>query len=193
MANLVLGLGTSHTPLLSLPADIWPQYARADERNAELAYPPDGIVRPWSTAVEELKGTTRYAGPEPFQAQAARCQSALDTLASTLQDAAPDITIIISDDQDEWFFEHNMPRFAVYWGDSVPLIPRAVAAGASEMATRIAQGYGDVGAVMKGWMGSTGHRANIMDPSYTQMGSAAVWGNCDGQHRVFTVQEFMAS
>src|SRR6185503_4464796 len=71
-------------------------------------------------------------------------KKALDTLASTLQAADPDITVIISDDQDEWFYEDNMPRFAVYWGDSVPLIPRAVAPGASEMATRIAQGYGDV-------------------------------------------------
>ena len=32
-------------------------------------------------------------------------------LASTLQGARPDVTIIISDDQDEWFYEHNMPRF----------------------------------------------------------------------------------
>jgi 3-O-methylgallate 3,4-dioxygenase len=144
MATLVLGLGTSHTPLLSLPADIWPQYARNDERNGELAYPPHGIVRPWGEAVEALKGTTRYAGAEPFQDQAARFKVALDTLATTLQDAAPDITIIISDDQDEWFFEHNMPRFAVYWGDSVSLIPRPVPAGATEMQVMIARGYGDV-------------------------------------------------
>ena len=83
-------------------------------------------------------------GAEPFAEQAARFKTALDTLATTLQDAEPDITVIISDDQDEWFYEHNMPRFAVYWGDSVPLIPRAVAPDAPDMARRIAQGYGDV-------------------------------------------------
>src|SRR5690349_3888172 len=143
MARIVLGLGTSHTPLLSLPAEMWPEYARNDERNPELSYPPSGQVRPFAEAVERLKGTTHYAGPEPFQDQAARFRTALDTLAATLQDTAPDITIIISDDQDEWFYEHNMPRFAVYWGESVPLIPRAVPPTATDMGRRIALGYGD--------------------------------------------------
>lgn len=123
---------------------MWPDYARNDERNPELSFPPHGHVKPWAQAVEELKGSTQYSGPEPFADQASRFTSALDTLARTLQDAAPDVTVIISDDQDEWFYEHNMPRFAIFWGDSIPLIPRAVAPDAPEMARRIARGYGDV-------------------------------------------------
>jgi len=101
-------------------------------------------VKPFAQATEELKGSTKYEGPQPFQDQAARFTRALDTLADTLQSAEPDITIIISDDQDEWFYEHNMPRFAVFWGESVPLMPRPVAPDAPEMARRIALGYGDV-------------------------------------------------
>ena len=50
MANIVLGIGTSHTPMLSLPSDIWPDYARNDERNPELAFPPHGYVMAWSQA-----------------------------------------------------------------------------------------------------------------------------------------------
>ena len=123
---------------------MWPQYAKGDERNPELSFPPNGFVMPWAQAVEELKATTSYAGPEPFVAQAAASRRRSTRSPDTLQDAEPDITIIISDDQDEWFYEHNMPRFAVYWGDSVPLIPRAVAPDAPEMARRIAHGYGDV-------------------------------------------------
>jgi hypothetical protein len=40
-------------------------------------------------AVETLKaeGKSRYEGPEPFKEQSARFKKALDTLASTLQDA----------------------------------------------------------------------------------------------------------
>jgi 3-O-methylgallate 3,4-dioxygenase len=146
MAKIVLGIGTSHTPLLAIPAELWPEYARGDERNPELAYPPHGYVMGFPQAVETLKaaGTSKYDGPEPFKQQAAAFKKALDTLASTLQAADPDITIIISDDQDEWFYEHNMPRFAVYWGDSAPLIPRSTVPGASPMAQMIAKGYGDV-------------------------------------------------
>ena len=44
MANLVLGIATSHTPMLTLPAELWSSYARNDERNRELAFPPHGIV-----------------------------------------------------------------------------------------------------------------------------------------------------
>lgn len=146
MAKIVLGIGTSHTPLLSLPAEMWPEYARGDEKNPELAFPPNGMVMPFTQAVETLaaEGKNRYAGPAPFADQAHRFKAALDTLAQTLQDAEADVTVIISDDQDEWFYEHNMPRFAVYWGDSVPLIPRSVIDGASDMSRRIAMGYGDV-------------------------------------------------
>jgi uncharacterized protein YkwD len=41
------------------------------------------------------------------------------------------------------------------------------------------------------YMNSPGHKANILDPTFTQIGTAAVWGNCDGFRKVFTVQEFM--
>jgi uncharacterized protein YkwD len=56
-------------------------------------------------------------------------------------------------------------------------------------------GYGGtIDQVHVAYMNSPGHRANILDPSFTSMGAAAVWGNCpDGSHRVFTVQEFMHS
>ena len=146
MARIVLGIGTSHTPLLSLPPEMWPEYARADQRNPELAFPPHGYVMPYAQALEtlEAEGKSRYLGPEPFAAQSAAFKTALDTLASTLQQAEPDITLIISDDQDEWFYEHNMPRFAVYWGDSVPIIPRSPVAADSELEEDIAAGYGEV-------------------------------------------------
>ena len=146
MASIVLGIGTSHTPMLSLPPEMWPEYARGDERNPELSFPPHGYVMSFPQAVETLKaeGKSKYEGPEPFKDQAARLEKALDTLARTLQEAEPDVTVIISDDQDEWFYEHNMPRFAVYWGETAPLIPRSIADGASQMVTMIARGYGDV-------------------------------------------------
>ena len=146
MANVVLGIGTSHPPLLFLPPEMWPEYAKGDERNPELAFPPHGHVMPFAQAVHKLQaeGKSRYTGPEPFEAQSKAFKNALDTLASRLQAAEADVTVIISDDQDEWFYEHNMPRFAVYWGDTVPLIPRSIVPGRGELARVIAAGYGDV-------------------------------------------------
>jgi 3-O-methylgallate 3,4-dioxygenase len=148
MANIVLGIGTSHTPLLSLPPELWPEYAQGDERNPELSFPPHGYVMPFPDAVQMMKteGKSKYVGPEPFKEQSVRFKKALDILATSLQEAEPDITVIISDDQDEWFYEHNMPRFAVYWGDSVRLIPRGQVGNPSNPAITkiISAGYGDV-------------------------------------------------
>lgn len=52
MAEIVLGMGTSHTPMVSLAPELWPTYARGDERNPELAYPPDGQVRSYQEGLE---------------------------------------------------------------------------------------------------------------------------------------------
>ncbi len=55
-------------------------------------------------------------------------------------------------------------------------------------------GYGgSIAQVHQAYLNSPGHKANIMDPSFTSMGTAAVWGECDGFKRVFTVHEFMKS
>ena len=55
-------------------------------------------------------------------------------------------------------------------------------------------GYGGtIAQIHDAYLNSPGHRANIMDPAYNSIGAAAVWGDCDGQHRVFTVQVFMKS
>jgi 3-O-methylgallate 3,4-dioxygenase len=146
MAEIVLGIGTSHTPVLSLPSELWLDYATRDRTNTELAYPPHGQVLSYEAALERLPQELRgkFTDETPFADQYRRLQSSLDTLAETLQQAAPDVTVIISDDQDEWFFEHTMPRFAIYWGDSVPLIPSHSIPGSPAVAKAIADGYGDV-------------------------------------------------
>ena len=126
MAQIVLGFGTSHTPMLTLPADLWPAYAERDRRNLELAFPPDGLVMTYEEALGAVAPDVRarHRGTEPYRAQAAACQRALDELSATLRAVSPDVTIVIGDDQDEWFYEDNMPAFSIYWGDTAPLVPR---------------------------------------------------------------------
>lgn len=52
---------------------------------------------------------------------------------------------------------------------------------------------GSIDQVQVAYMNSPGHRANILDGSYTSMGAGAVWGTCNGYSTVFTVQVFMRS
>ena len=108
----------------------------------------DGVVMSYQEALDAIAPEVRakYRGSEPFREQAESCQRALDELSRTLRETKPDITIIIGDDQDEWFYEDNMPALAVYWGDTAPLIPRQVAATSPdrEVTEAIRRGYGDV-------------------------------------------------
>lgn len=149
MAEIVLGIGTSHTPLLSLPPELWEEYAQGDLHNPELVFPPDGWAMSFDEAVRSYvtpETASKKSGYETFKRQSEACTAALDVLSETLRRVAPDITIVISDDQDEWFYDSNMPAVAVYWGESVPLIPRRsrTVRRSPEVDSLVDQGYGDV-------------------------------------------------
>ena len=145
MAEIVLGIGSSHSPMLSLPVEMWPMFAERDKGNPMLTSIPEGEVLTYEELLERTdpsiaKGIT----PEKFQAQHAACQSAITTLEKTLAEANPDVVVIIGDDQEELFFDDNMPLFAVYWGDSMRLIPRGHDAPPNTILGASAWGYGDV-------------------------------------------------
>ena len=54
----------------------------------------------------------------------ARCDRAIDALAETLAETAPDLVVIIGDDQRELFLDDGMPTLAIFWGESVESIPK---------------------------------------------------------------------
>ena len=44
---------------------------------------------------------------------------------------------------------------------------------AGAWAENVAAGYGSAAGVIEGWMGSEGHRENLLDPSFTSIGVAS--------------------
>ncbi|MBX5468100.1 MAG: hypothetical protein K6U14_11505 [Firmicutes bacterium] len=144
MAAIVGGIGTSHSPMLALSGDQWAEYALRDRANPELVFPPDGVVRSFHEAVEQVPAEIRERPRtvEVFRAQSSRCQRAIEALGAAVQALSPDIAVIFSDDQDEWFYDDLMPAIAIYWGATVPLIPRRPM-GDTEVDRAIARGYGD--------------------------------------------------
>ena len=124
MAQIVLGLGTSHSPQLSTPAELWSQHGERDQRNPDLRR-PDGRVCSY-TELAAAAGST-FQGEltsHTWQTRHAACQKGLAQLAQTLADVAPDSLIIIGDDQKELFQDDNMPAMLVYWGESIHNTPR---------------------------------------------------------------------
>ncbi len=145
MADVVVGLGTSHSPMLTLEPQDWLTYAEGDKRNPELVAPPDGLVFSYEELVERTDpAVARGITPEKFQAQHNQIQSAINTLKKTLAEVKPDVTVIISDDQDELLFEDLMPAFSVYWGDTFPLVPYPADENSGPVAKALANGWGDI-------------------------------------------------
>jgi 3-O-methylgallate 3,4-dioxygenase len=115
MAEIVLGIGTSHSPQLSIRADIWGTVLREkDEHDPRLDYP--GLLR------RAKHGIERELTPEKMRERDEACQKAIKKLGDVLQDAAVDLVVVFGDDQHEQFQDDNMPTFAIYHGKSLPVV-----------------------------------------------------------------------
>lgn len=118
MAKIVLGLGTSHGPMLSTPPDQWIQRATFD-RTAQ--HPWHG--RMWS--FDELAAARKddhfenEITPALWRSRHAACRAALDQLAKVFAAAAPDIVVIVGNDHMEMFNEATVPAFTVFSGDAL--------------------------------------------------------------------------
>jgi len=120
MAEIVLGMASSHGPTLSTPPDKWSVRAADDMRNPELHY--RGKVWTYEPLVKERDGE-RVFGPkitiEERTARFNRCQKALDEMARVFAEVKPDAVVLIGNDQMEMFWDGLVPAFAVYWGKEI--------------------------------------------------------------------------
>ena len=145
MAEVVLGIGSSHSPMMSLPPDLWHDMGERDKRNPMLSAPPDGKVLTYEELLERADPSiSNRLTLEHFTTQHNAIQESLVQLANSLADARPDVVVIVGDDQEEFFFDDVMPSLAIYWGESIRLIPRIPGEGAPPSARASAWGYGDV-------------------------------------------------
>lgn len=141
MARIVLGLGTSHSPLLTLEGSRWAERAADDLRSRRLNT-SDGRWLTYDQLLAEVGD--RHAAvstAEHFVAKAAICQAALDRLAAELAAAAPDVVVIIGDDQDELFSLSNMPAVSIFYGEQIVTRPRRLDASSPSWLPTVAKGY----------------------------------------------------
>ena len=132
MAEIVLGLATAHSPMLSLPADMWSLFEERDKGNSMLTAVPGGEVLSYEDLLKQADpAIAEGISQAKFTQQYEACQIAITTLEKTLAEAQPDSVVIIGDDQEELFFDDNMPMFSIYWGDTMHLTPRGIGDNAS--------------------------------------------------------------
>ena len=142
MARIVIGIGTSHSPLLPLTAEQWLERAADDRRNTRLNL-SDGRFLTYAQLESEVQG--RYADEatlQNFSRQWQRCQQALDRLSAELQAAQPDVVIVVGDDQEELFRRTNIPAMAIYYGAEIVTRPlESMPVPQWLLATAVGRGY----------------------------------------------------
>jgi hypothetical protein len=122
MAKLVLGIGTSHTPMLNTPAEDWPRFIDRDGVREFL----DKGGRPAS--YEELLGRVEphvaaELTPERFAARHTEAQAGVAHLRDAVRRAELDALIIVGDDHKELYHDDNLPGFVIYRGKTIRNVP----------------------------------------------------------------------
>jgi hypothetical protein len=116
MADIVVGIASSHTPQLSSGVDMWQDHAERDRRNPSLLG-RDARYHSYEELLPDAPaGIEAELGRAVWDAKYARCQDAIARLAATLNEARPDIAVIIGDDQRELFLDDGIPAFACFAG-----------------------------------------------------------------------------
>jgi 3-O-methylgallate 3,4-dioxygenase len=118
MAEIVLGIGTSHGPMLVTETELWGARLAAD-RAALHAW--RGERWSFDTLVEARsgEGLADQITETAWNERQRRCQGAIEQLADVFAEAKPDIAVIIGNDQMEIFDDRLIPAFSILYGDSI--------------------------------------------------------------------------
>jgi 3-O-methylgallate 3,4-dioxygenase len=118
MAKIVLGMGTSHGPMLSTPPEEWGQRAIFDR---QTIHQYQGRNWTFDELLEARKGRffEREIMPEVWRGRHAACRRALNKLAEVYAEVQPDLVVIVGNDHMEMFDESAVPAFSIFWGDSI--------------------------------------------------------------------------
>jgi hypothetical protein len=118
VAKIVLGMGSSHGPMLSTPPADWGQRVVADRRNQ---HPFRGKTWNFDQLVELRKGENlgRQIEPQVWRDRHAACRKALAQLATMFAETRPDFAVIIGNDQKEIFRDAITPALSVFSGETI--------------------------------------------------------------------------
>jgi hypothetical protein len=114
MAEIVMGLGTSHGSQVSIGSEWWGKHGELDRKRT----PYDDLL---ATVSPDMAAQLT---PEVWQRKYEAVQAAVAELARVMAETAPDVLIVIGDDQAELYTDSNMPAIALFWGDEMLDIPR---------------------------------------------------------------------
>ena len=122
MARIVLGIGTSHTPMLNVGPDDWPRFEELDRRRQHLH--KNGRRATFDELLAIAPASLRAElGPEKHAKRHAEAMAALGRLHAVLMEAKLDVVVVVGDDQKELYHDDHMPSVLVYRGETIANVP----------------------------------------------------------------------
>src|SRR5262249_10157882 len=111
MAEIVLGVGTSHSPSLSMGPEWWsrhgthfdPKLERIADFEERCANAPEWLRAELDEAV--------------FRRKHAATDAAIEALGDALRASRADVVVVVGDDQKEMFTADELPALALFTGD----------------------------------------------------------------------------
>src|SRR5262249_3042023 len=118
MAKIVLGLGTSHTPMLLASDETLERFVETDKTIKHRD--KEGRPVTYGELLEKADPEMAHlVAPANLVARQNIARGAIKHLAQTLANSDLDALIVMGDDQNESYKEDGRPAFAIYYGDTI--------------------------------------------------------------------------
>jgi len=118
MAKIVLGLGSSHTPMLLAADETLPRFLETDQKIKHRD--KEGRPATYAELLEKADpGMAAMVTPAALVERQNKARAAGAQLSKALNGAGLDALVVMSDDQDEAYLEDARPTFAIYYGETI--------------------------------------------------------------------------
>jgi aromatic ring-opening dioxygenase catalytic subunit (LigB family) len=142
MAKVVFNFAASHTPMLTIEGRRWEARAVEDFDMQRLNLSDGRFVSYDELALENGSPYAALATHEKFVEIDAAAQRALDHIADQIEQAAPDVVIVVGDDQGDLFSLSNMPAMSIFYGQDILTRQAPMTAHSPEWFKVAMKGYG---------------------------------------------------
>ena len=122
MAQITLGIYTTHGPQLNTTPEQWLLRLPADKKRIHWykggRYSFDELID-----LRKADNLAEESSAESRQRRYEACQAGVAKLAEVWQEIKPDVCVIFGNDQRECFHEDITPMFTVYGGEEIRQVP----------------------------------------------------------------------
>ena len=132
MAEIVFGVGASHSPLLNSPPEDYPKHAEIDASGRKLLDKRGRPVTYGELLAEADPAIKDQIKPEVLTERSDACTVNIGRLDTEIAEAGLDALIVVGDDQNEQYGDENMPAILIYRGETIANNPLQMAEDAPD-------------------------------------------------------------